>query len=52
MEPGPRRILLVDDEPEIRAIARMALEMVATSRSATSARPRKRSRRRRSCAPT
>ena len=28
MEPGPRRILLVDDEPEIRAIARMALEMV------------------------
>jgi CheY-like chemotaxis protein len=28
MEPGPRRILLVDDEPEIRAIARMSLEMV------------------------
>ncbi|HEX3096924.1 MAG TPA: response regulator [Usitatibacter sp.] len=28
MEPGPRRILLVDDEAEIRIIARMALEMV------------------------
>ena len=28
MEPGPRRILLVDDEAEIRSIARMSLEMV------------------------
>jgi two-component system, OmpR family, response regulator len=28
MEHGPRRIMLVDDEPEIRAIARMSLEMV------------------------
>jgi two-component system OmpR family response regulator len=28
MDREPRRILLVDDEPEIRAIARMSLEMV------------------------